>query len=234
MCATGFGDAPWDEGGPLDLALTVADGEVSADYRTDLFEPATVDRILGHYRTLLADALARPATPIADLELLDDGERHRILHDWNDTAHDVPALTWPRMFADQVAARPDEVALVHEDVRLTYAELDARAARLAHALAARGAGPETVVALAVPRSADMIVAEVAVLKAGAAYLPIDTDYPADRIAYMLADARPVCLVTTTEIVPDLPRTSIRWSSTPRTRSPSWPAAPHKAPRPPTG
>ncbi|MEV5906649.1 amino acid adenylation domain-containing protein, partial [Streptomyces sp. NPDC052127] len=181
-----------------------ADGEVSADYRTDLFEPATVDRILGHYRTLLADALARPATPIADLELLDDGERHRILHDWNDTAHDVPALTWPRMFADQVAARPDEVALVHEDVRLTYAELDARAARLAHALAARGAGPETVVALAVPRSADMIVAEVAVLKAGAAYLPIDTDYPADRIAYMLADARPVCLVTTTEIVPDLP------------------------------
>ncbi|MFG3027365.1 non-ribosomal peptide synthase/polyketide synthase [Streptomyces sp. NPDC048253] len=204
LCATGFGDAPWDEGGPLDLALTVAEGEVSADYRTDLFEAATVDRILGHYRTLLADALARPVTPIADLELLDDGERHRILHDWNDTAHAVPALTWPRMFADQVAARPDEVALVHEDVRLTYAELDARAARLAHALVARGAGPETVVALAVPRSADMIVAEVAVLKAGAAYLPVDTDYPADRIAYMLADARPVCLVTTAEIVPDLP------------------------------
>ncbi|MEU1192933.1 non-ribosomal peptide synthase/polyketide synthase [Streptomyces sp. NPDC005859] len=204
LCATGFGAAPWDEGAPLDLALTVAAGEVSADYRTDLFEPATVDRILGHYRTLLADALARPATPVADLELLGDAERHRILRDWNDTAHDVPALTWPRMFADQVAARPHEVALVHEDVRLTYAELDARAARLAHALVARGAGPETVVALAVPRSADMIVAEVAVLKAGAAYLPVDTDYPADRIAYMLADARPVCLVTTTEIVPDLP------------------------------
>ncbi|MGW0870630.1 non-ribosomal peptide synthase/polyketide synthase [Streptomyces sp. NPDC002740] len=204
LCATGFGSAPWDEGGPLDLALTVADGEVSADYRTDLFEPATVDRILGHYRTLLADAVARPATPVAGLELLDDEERHRILHDWNDTAHDVPALTWPRMFAEQVAARPHEVALVHEDVRLTYAELDARAARLAHALVARGAGPETVVALAVPRSADMIVAEVAVLKAGAAYLPVDTDYPADRIAYMLADARPVCLVTTAEILPDLP------------------------------
>ncbi|MFE7932588.1 non-ribosomal peptide synthase/polyketide synthase [Streptomyces sp. NPDC057456] len=204
LCAAGFGVAPWDEGGPLDLALTVADGEVSADYRTDLFEPATVDRILGHYRTLLADALARPAAPVAGLELLGDEERHRILHDWNDTAHDVPALTWPRMFAEQVAARPHEVALVHEDVRLTYAELDARAARLAHALVARGAGPETVVALAVPRSADMIVAEVAVLKAGAAYLPVDTDYPADRIAYMLDDARPVCLVTTAEILPDLP------------------------------
>ncbi|MFE2415373.1 non-ribosomal peptide synthase/polyketide synthase [Streptomyces hokutonensis] len=204
LCATGFGAVPWHESGPLDLALTVTDGEVTADYRTDLFAPATVDLILGHYGTLLADALARPDTPVADLELLGADERHRILHDWNDTAHDVPALTWPRMFADQVAARPHEIALVHEDVRLTYAELDARAARLAHALVARGAGPERVVALAVPRSADMIVAEVAVLKAGAAYLPVDTDYPADRIAYMLADARPVCLVTTAEIAPDLP------------------------------
>ncbi|MFF7981302.1 non-ribosomal peptide synthase/polyketide synthase [Streptomyces sp. NPDC007901] len=204
LCATGFGTAPWDGGGPLDLALSVTDGRLRADYAADLLEAATVDRILGHYATLLADALDRPGTPLADLELLGEEERQRILHDWNDTDHDVPARTWPRMFADQVAARPDEVALVHEDVRLTYAELDARAARLAHALVARGAGPEQVVALAVPRSADMIVAEVAVLKAGAAYLPVDTDYPADRIAYMLDDARPVCLVTTAEMVPDLP------------------------------
>ncbi|SEC91104.1 non-ribosomal peptide synthase domain TIGR01720/amino acid adenylation domain-containing protein [Streptomyces sp. 3213] len=204
LCATGFGTAPWDENGPLDLALTVTDGEVTADYRTDLLTPAMIDLILGHYGTLLADALARPDAQVADLELLGADERHRILHGWNDTAHDVPALTWPRMFADQVAARPHEIALIHEDVRLTYAELDARAAKLAHALVARGAGPEQVVALAVPRSADMIVAEVAVLKAGAAYLPVDTDYPADRIAYMLADARPVCLVTTAEIAPDLP------------------------------
>ncbi|MFD3586902.1 non-ribosomal peptide synthase/polyketide synthase [Streptomyces sp. NPDC058683] len=204
LCATGFGAAPWDEGGPLDLALSVADGELHADYDPDLFEAATVDRILGHYATLLAAALEWADTPVAALELLGEEERHRILAEWNDTAHDVPALTWPHMFADQVAARPDEVALIHEDVRLTYAELDARAARLAHALVARGAGPERVVALAVPRSADMIVAEVAVLKAGAAYLPVDTDYPADRIAYMLDDARPVCLVTTAEMVPDLP------------------------------
>ncbi|MFF9314764.1 non-ribosomal peptide synthase/polyketide synthase [Streptomyces sp. NPDC014748] len=204
LCATGFGPAPWDDGGPLDLALSVTDGRVRADYAADVFEPATVDRVCGHYATLLADAHARPGTPVADLQLLGDQERRRLLVDWNDTAHDVPALTWPRMFAEQVAARPDAVALVHDDVRLTYAELDRRAARLAHALAARGAGPEQVVALAVPRSADMIVAQVAVMKAGAAYLPIDTDYPADRIAYMLDDARPVCLVTTAETVPDLP------------------------------
>ncbi|MFB6721417.1 amino acid adenylation domain-containing protein [Kribbella sp. NPDC056345] len=208
LCGTGFGDAPWEDGGPLDIALSVSDGQVRADYRTDLLEPATVDRILGHYRTLLADALDRPTTPVADLELLVDEERDQILAGWNDTEHDVPALTWPRMFADQVAARPHEVALIHEDVQLTYAELDARAAQLAHALVARGAGPEKVVALAVPRSADMIVAEVAVLKAGAAYLPVDTDYPADRIAYMLADAQPVCVVTTAEVAADLPPDSL--------------------------
>ncbi len=206
LCGTGFGDSEW--GGPLDLALSVADGQVRADYRTDLFAPATVDRILGHYRTLLADAVARPETPVADLELLTEDERHQILTGWNDTEHDVPALTWPRMFADQVAVRPHEIALIHEDVQLTYAELDARAAQLAHALVARGAGPEKVVALAVPRSADMIVAEVAVLKAGAAYLPVDTDYPADRIAYMLADAQPVCVVTTAEVAADLPSDSL--------------------------
>ncbi|MER6077213.1 non-ribosomal peptide synthase/polyketide synthase [Streptomyces sp. NPDC001833] len=204
VAAVGFGPAPWDEGGPLDLAVSLSGTALRADYAADLFEPATVDRILGHCATLLADALARPGIPVADLGLLGADERRRILADWNDTAHDVPALTWPRMFADQVAARPGEVALVHEDVRLTYAELDARATRLAHALVARGAGPEQVVALAVPRSADMIVAQVAVLKTGAAYLPVDTDYPADRIAYMLDDARPVCLVTTAETAPDLP------------------------------
>ncbi|WP_432091965.1 non-ribosomal peptide synthase/polyketide synthase [Streptomyces sp. NRRL F-5630] len=204
LCATGFGPAAWDEGGPLDLALTVTDEEIRAEYATALFTPATVDRVLGHYATLLADASARPGTPLAALALLDEAERHRVLVEWNATAHDVPALTWPRLFAEQVAARPGEIALVHEEEQLTYAELDARAARLAHALVARGAGPERVVALAVPRSADMIVAEVAVLKAGAAYLPVDTDYPADRVAYMLEDARPVCLVTTADTLPDLP------------------------------
>ncbi|EFG64492.1 linear gramicidin synthetase LgrC [Streptomyces sp. SPB074] len=208
LCATGFGPAAWDEGGPLDLALTVTDGEIRAEYATALFTPGTIDRVLGHYATLLADASARPGTPLAALALLDATERHRLLVEWNDTTHDVPARTWPRLFAEQVAARPDEIALVHEDEQLTYAQLDARAARLAHALVARGAGPERVVALAVPRSADMIVAEVAVLKAGAAYLPVDTDYPAERIAYMLDDARPVCLVTTAEVLPDLPRDAV--------------------------
>ncbi|MDX3071016.1 non-ribosomal peptide synthase/polyketide synthase [Streptomyces sp. MI02-7b] len=203
ICNTGFAAGGW-AGGPLDLELRVTPGEVHAVYRPDLFGAATVDRILGHYTTLLADAGAHPDRAVGELELLDEAERHRVLHEWNATAHDVPLATWPAMFAEQVRARPDETALVFEDVRLTYAELDARANRLAHALIARGAGPEAVVALAVPRSAELIVAEVAVLKAGAAYLPVDTDYPADRVAYMLADAAPVCLVTTSEVAGELP------------------------------
>ncbi|MER5428955.1 non-ribosomal peptide synthase/polyketide synthase [Streptomyces sp. NPDC002588] len=209
LCATGFGPAPWDEGGPLDIALSVTETsgeavELRLTYRTDLFAPDTADRILGHYTTLLADALARPDAPVGDLDLLEESEHRRVLVEWNDTDHEVPARTWPRMFADQVAARPGEIALIHEDVRLSYAELHDRAARLAQALAARGAGPEKVVAIAVPRSADLIVAEVAVLKSGAAHLPVDTDYPADRIAYMLADAEPVCVLTTAEIAAELP------------------------------
>ncbi|MGW6010603.1 amino acid adenylation domain-containing protein [Streptomyces sp. NPDC055210] len=190
--------------GSLDLALEVRAGDVRVTYRPDLFRDGTALRTAGHYATLLADAIARPYTPVGELDLLDAEERHRVLEEWNDTEHDIPLRTWPEMFADQVRERPDEIALVFEDTRLTYAELDERADRLAHALVARGAGPERVVALAVPRSAELIVAEVAVLKSGAAYLPVDTDYPADRISYMLADARPACLLTTAEVAADIP------------------------------
>ncbi|WP_413759805.1 amino acid adenylation domain-containing protein [Streptomyces sp. MMBL 11-3] len=201
---TAFGEASGQAEGAVDLALEVWSGSVRVTYRQDLFREETARRAAGHYATLLADALARPDTPVGELDLLDAEERHRVLVEWNDTDHDVPLRTWPQMFAEQVRQRPDEIALVFEDTRLTYAELDERAARLAHALVARGAGPERVVALAVPRSAELIVAEVAVLKSGAAYLPVDTDYPADRISYMLADARPACLVTTAEVARDIP------------------------------
>jgi amino acid adenylation domain-containing protein len=114
--------------------------------------------------------------------------------------------TWPELFDAQVRARAGEIAVVHEDTTLTYAELDRAANRLARLLVAAGAGPERVVALAVPRSSDMIVAEVAVLKAGAAYLPVDADYPAERIAFMLGDAAPVCLVTVAELADRIPGT----------------------------
>ncbi|MET7743782.1 non-ribosomal peptide synthase/polyketide synthase [Streptomyces sp. NPDC005385] len=205
-CATaGLETAPAGRAGtPLDLTLETAVDELRLTYRHDLFEDGTAHRVADHFTTLLTDALARPHTPVGELELLGTEERRRVLEEWNDTGHDVPVRTWPEMFADQVRRRPDAVALVFEDTRLTYAELDEHANRLAHTLIARGAGPERVVALAVPRSAELIIAEVAVLKAGAAYLPVDTDYPADRISYMLADAGPACLITTADVTADIP------------------------------
>ncbi|TQM69597.1 amino acid adenylation domain-containing protein [Actinomadura hallensis] len=135
-------------------------------------------------------------------------ERHRILVEWNDTECRVPPATLPEMFQARVDENPEAVALVFGDesacTELTYAEVDARANRLAHSLVARGVGPERVVALALPRSPDMIIAELAVLKAGGAYLPLDPEYPAERLAFMLDDARPACLVTTGELAGAVP------------------------------
>ncbi|MEV6622643.1 AMP-binding protein, partial [Amycolatopsis sp. NPDC051114] len=184
---------------PLDLNLTVDGDTLVADYRADVLDESTVDRMLDHLEHLLADALSRPQWPVERLDLVPGPELRRILEEWNDTGLDTPLSTLPELFAARVREAPDAVALVFEDEELTYAELDARANRLAHVLIGHGAGPERVVALAVPRSPDMIVAELAVLKAGAAYLPLDPDYPAERLAFMVTDARPVCVLTTNDL-----------------------------------
>ncbi|MGW5720133.1 amino acid adenylation domain-containing protein [Amycolatopsis sp. NPDC003865] len=180
---------------PLDLNLI----EGGVRYRADVFDESTVDRMLAHLERLLAHASVDPRCPVARLSLMAEPELHRILEEWNDTGLAPPLSTLPELFSARVREAPDAVALVFEDRELTYAELDARANRLAHVLIGRGAGPERVVALAVPRSPDMIVAELAVLKAGAAYLPLDPDYPAERIGFMVGDARPVCVLTTGDL-----------------------------------
>ncbi|WP_211225471.1 non-ribosomal peptide synthetase [Amycolatopsis nigrescens] len=172
----------------------------SVNYRTGLFDRATAERIAGWLVRLLSDAVAEPDRTVRDLDLLAPAEQDRLLvawNDWNDgKSGAIPEpVTLPELFDAQVASTPGNTALVFEDVELTYAELDARVNRLAHALIAAGAGPERVVAIALPRSAEMIVAMLAVLKSGAAYLPLDPDYPDARIATMLADAGPVALVT---------------------------------------
>jgi amino acid adenylation domain-containing protein len=139
----------------------------------------------------------------------DESERTRVLVDWNDTARTVAPVTLAELFEAQAEREPDRPAVLSDAVLsddgvLSYAELNARANRLAHALIARGAGPERIVALALPRSVDIVVAQLAVLKTGAAFLPVDPAYPAERISFMLADARPVLVVTRAGLAPHLP------------------------------
>ncbi|MFF3720894.1 amino acid adenylation domain-containing protein [Streptomyces erythrochromogenes] len=169
--------------------------EGGLEFATDLFDRATAERLADALLRLLAQAADDPHRPVAELDVLGEAGR-TALADWNDTARPGAAdVLVPDAFAAQVAATPDDTALVFGPTRLTYAELDARANRLAHGLTAAGAGPEDVVALALPRSAESLVAVLAVLKAGAAFLPLDADHPRERIAHMLADARPAAVLT---------------------------------------
>ncbi|MEU8048202.1 amino acid adenylation domain-containing protein [Micromonospora echinofusca] len=157
------------------------------------------DELAGHLNRFLAflrRATHAPDTPVGDVDLLLDGERQLLLEEWNDTAKPLPAVTVPALFAAQAAATPDRTALVAGDAMLTFAELDRRADRLATLLVARGAGPDRYVALLLPRTSESIVALLAVLKAGAAYVPVDPDLPARRVAAMLADSGPVAVVST--------------------------------------
>ncbi|MEJ2858233.1 MULTISPECIES: amino acid adenylation domain-containing protein [unclassified Saccharothrix] len=151
---------------------------------------------LTRFRAFLRAVAAAPDTPVADTDLLLPGERERLLGEWNDTAAPLPAVTVPELFEAQAAATPDRTALVAGDATLTFAELNARANRLARLLVACGAGPDRYVAMLLPRTSQSIVALLAVLKAGAAYVPIDPDHPAQRIAATLADSKPVAVLTT--------------------------------------
>ncbi|MCA1694107.1 MAG: amino acid adenylation domain-containing protein, partial [Actinobacteria bacterium] len=157
-----------------------------------------------HLHRLLEGITAQPDRPLAQLPWMSDAERHQMLVDWNDTGHDTAPATVPALFTAQVTRTPAATAVVTDDVSLSYAELDARANRLARLLIHQGAGPERWVALALPRSVDMVVAVVAVLKAGAAYVPIDLNYPADRISFMLNDAQPALVVTLSEVAGRVP------------------------------
>ncbi|NEE20749.1 amino acid adenylation domain-containing protein, partial [Streptomyces sp. SID7499] len=138
-------------------------------------------------------------TLLSAVGVLDESGLARVVREWNDTGVEVAAATVPELFEAQVVRTPDAVAVVAGDVGVSYAELDARANRLAHHLVGRGVGPESVVGVCLERGVDMVVALLAVMKAGGAYLPIDPDYPAERIGFMLQDAAPVAVVTSTAL-----------------------------------
>ncbi|MBP2473359.1 amino acid adenylation domain-containing protein/non-ribosomal peptide synthase protein (TIGR01720 family) [Crossiella equi] len=168
---------------------------LAVEYNTDLFDTATIARLAEHLEVLLHGVLAAPATPLGRLPLLTPAERERVLTGWNRTDLAVPAEFYGELFEAQAARTPDATAVVHAGRGLTYAELNRRANRLARYLIGQGVGPERFVGIQLPRTEQTIVALLAVLKSGGAYLPIDPAYPADRIEFMLADARPVLVLT---------------------------------------
>nr|MDQ3579451.1 AMP-binding protein [Actinomycetota bacterium] len=153
---------------------------------------------------VIPDSSDHEPWPAAVVELLTPAQRSKILVEWNDTDDPVPDATLPELFERQAARTPGDTAVVFRGRRVSFAELNAQANRLARALVERGAGPEQLVALVLPRSVDLVVSLLAVLKAGAAYLPVDVGYPAERIAYLLADARPTQLLTSTAVAGELP------------------------------
>ncbi|MBT2400070.1 non-ribosomal peptide synthetase, partial [Streptomyces sp. ISL-100] len=161
----------------------------------DLFDPESVARIAQRLVRVLTTLAADPGIRLSAVDVLDEDERQCVLTEWNDTEAKVPHATVVELFEAQVARTPDRTALTFGDVELGYAELEARANRLARYLIGRGVGPESVVAVVFERTVDLVVGLLAVIKAGAAYLPIDPHYPADRIAYVIADSGAVCLLT---------------------------------------
>ncbi|MGW1507521.1 amino acid adenylation domain-containing protein, partial [Streptomyces mirabilis] len=168
-------------------------------------DPQAVCDALNTAITNLVIALeGAPERPIREITPLGAAEQHQLLVEWNDTDREVPEATLPALIEAQVGRTPDAVAVVFEGKELTYRELNARANQLARHLAERGVGPESLVAVLMERSADLLVTLLAILKAGAGYVPIDPEYPAERIAYMLEDAAPACVVTSDESAVLLP------------------------------
>jgi amino acid adenylation domain-containing protein len=184
----------------FDLSLTIWDAKPeltgTIEYSTELFERATIERLSGHFQTLLANIVAHPQHTISDLAIVNDNERLQLLVDWNDTGVEFAlGRGVADLFEQQAARTPEKVAVVFEEKTLSYSELNERANRLAHYLQQQGVGPESMVGILLQRSPEMVISLLATLKAGAAYLPLDPAYPVERLSFMLLDAGVRVLLT---------------------------------------
>ena len=193
----------------FDLSLALVRGAegitCGLGYSTDLFDASTVVRIGSHYRALLESAVADSSRRLSETPLWSEAERGRVLHEWNATARDYPLeLCAHQLFERQAALHPSTVALLFNDRRVTYGELNHRANQLAHHLRRVGVGPDVRVGLCLERSVEMVVGLLAVLKAGGAYVPLDPAYPGDRLAFMLEDAAASILLTRARPIEGLP------------------------------
>lgn len=191
----------WEDSGSL--AGTV-------EYNVDLFERATIERLIGHWQTLLASIAADPELPLSQLALLSEAEQHQLLIEWNATQAEYPQERCVHeLFEAQAARRPEATALIYEGTHLTYRELNQRANQLAHYLKKLGVGQEVCVGLCMERSLNMVVCLLGILKAGGAYVPLDPTYPKDRLAFMLQDTRAPVLLTEQHLLNLLPTQGLK-------------------------
>ncbi|WP_442940787.1 non-ribosomal peptide synthase/polyketide synthase [Nostoc sp.] len=193
----------------FDLTLSMentANGLVGVwEYNTDLFDSSTIERMTGHFVTLLEAIVSNPIQPISQLPLLTEVEQQQLLVEWNNTQADYPQdLCIHQLFESQVERISDAVAVIFENQQLTYAELNSRANQLAHYLQTLGVKPDVLVGICVERSLEMIVGILGILKAGGAYLPLDPEYPAERLSFMLEDAQVTVLLTQDKLLEKLP------------------------------
>jgi amino acid adenylation domain-containing protein len=211
----GLGWEPWGEGSKttrVDLEVHVS--EVGPQlvctfvYATDLFEAESIDRLMGHYKQLLEAISTDPERRLSELPLLTSAERTQ-LSTWNETTTAYPKRCIQELFETQAEQQGSSLAVRCGEEQLSYAELNERANQLAHHLRARGVGPETLVGICLERSLEMVVGLLGIVKAGGAYLPLDANYPAERLAYMLHDAQPLLLLTHTKFLPQFSHVDLK-------------------------
>ncbi|OBQ35366.1 MAG: non-ribosomal peptide synthetase, partial [Anabaena sp. MDT14b] len=203
-------DAGVNHTAKFDLGLSLQKTEQGLtgafEYSTDLFDAATITRMVQHWQTLLAGIVGNPEQKLSNLPILSAIEQHKLLVEWNKTQQDYPHnLCIHQLFEAQVEQTPDAVAVIFKDEQLTYRELNAKANQLAHYLQTLGVKPETLVGICVERSLEMIVGLLGILKAGGAYVPLDPMYPQERLAFMLEDSAVPVLLTQQRLVDKLPK-----------------------------
>lgn len=179
--------------------------ELNVEFNTRLFDSSTITQLIAHYEQVLRATTAEPDRHLSRIPILTEEEVQALVHSWIGPRREIPATTAPEWFERQVESAPDAIAVVVDGREFSYGELNRKANRLAHLLRDAGSAPDQLVAVCLPRTADLIVAVLGILKSGAAYLPLDVAHPAARIAGILEDARPLAVVTNAELAHKLPK-----------------------------